>query len=77
MTLNPLPQLAGGLFLGDGGIETSLIFLDGLDLPEFASFVLLRDDAARGRMGEAGKAFAAHHRGATEKPLALISRAMR
>ena len=50
MTLNPLPQLAGGLFLGDGGMETSLIFLDGVDLPEFASFVLLRDDAGRERL---------------------------
>jgi 3-deoxy-D-manno-octulosonic-acid transferase len=42
-----------------------------------AAAMLLRDAAARGRMGEAGKAFAAHHRGATEKTLALISRAMR
>jgi homocysteine S-methyltransferase len=50
MPLNPLPQLAGGLFLGDGGIETSLIYLDGVDLPEFASFVLLRDDAGRLRL---------------------------
>lgn len=39
-----LPQLAGGLFLTDGGIETTLIFHDGLDLPYFASFVLLRDE---------------------------------
>jgi S-methylmethionine-dependent homocysteine/selenocysteine methylase len=36
-----LPQLDGGLFLTDGGIETSLIFLDGLDLPCFAAFHLL------------------------------------
>ena len=28
----------------DGGIETTLIFHDGLDLPEFAAFHLLRDD---------------------------------
>ena len=39
-----LPQLAGDLFLTDGGIETTLIYHDGLDLPCFASFVLLRDD---------------------------------
>jgi S-methylmethionine-dependent homocysteine/selenocysteine methylase len=38
---NSLPQLGGGLFLADGGIETSLIYLDGIDLPEFASFPLL------------------------------------
>ena len=37
-----LPQLDGGLFLTDGGIETSLIFNDGLELPDFAAFDLLR-----------------------------------
>jgi homocysteine S-methyltransferase len=40
-----LPQLEGDLFLTDGGIETSLIFHQGLDLPEFAAFVLLDSDA--------------------------------
>ena len=39
-----LPQLDGELFLTDGGLETSLIFHQGLDLPEFAAFVLLDDD---------------------------------
>jgi S-methylmethionine-dependent homocysteine/selenocysteine methylase len=39
-----LPQLDGDLFLTDGGIETSLIFHQGLELPEFAAFVLLDDD---------------------------------
>jgi S-methylmethionine-dependent homocysteine/selenocysteine methylase len=38
-----LPQLEGDLFLTDGGIETTLIFHQGLDLPEFAAFVLLDD----------------------------------
>lgn len=38
-----LPQLKGGLFLTDGGIETTLIFLEGLDLPYFAAFDLLKD----------------------------------
>jgi S-methylmethionine-dependent homocysteine/selenocysteine methylase len=43
-----LPQLAGDrLFLTDGGLETSLIFHDGIDLPEFAAFTLLEDDAGR------------------------------
>lgn len=37
-----LPQLDGHLFLTDGGIETTLIFHDGLDLPYFAAFDLLR-----------------------------------
>jgi S-methylmethionine-dependent homocysteine/selenocysteine methylase len=40
-----LPQLDGELFLTDGGIETVLIFHEGLDLPAFAAFDLLKDDA--------------------------------
>jgi S-methylmethionine-dependent homocysteine/selenocysteine methylase len=39
-----LPQLEGGLFLTDGGIETTLIYHQGLDLPAFAAFVLLADE---------------------------------
>jgi S-methylmethionine-dependent homocysteine/selenocysteine methylase len=39
---NALPQLTGGLFLTDGGIETTLIFHEGLELPDFAAFHLLR-----------------------------------
>jgi S-methylmethionine-dependent homocysteine/selenocysteine methylase len=39
-----LPQLEGGLFLTDGGIETVLIFHEGFDLPEFAAFDLLKDE---------------------------------
>ncbi len=43
-----LPQLAGDrLFIGDGGLETSLIFHQGLELPDFAAFTLLQDDAGR------------------------------
>ena len=38
-----LPQLDGGLFLTDGGLETTLIFHRGIDLPLFASFTLLGD----------------------------------
>jgi S-methylmethionine-dependent homocysteine/selenocysteine methylase len=38
---------SGRLFLTDGGIETTLIFDDGIDLPDFAAFHLLRDDAGR------------------------------
>lgn len=38
-----LPQLdEGGLFMTDGGIETTLIFHRGIDLPCFASFDLLK-----------------------------------
>jgi S-methylmethionine-dependent homocysteine/selenocysteine methylase len=39
-----LPQLEGDLFATDGGIETTLIFHQGLDLPAFAAFVLLADE---------------------------------
>jgi len=37
-----LPQLGDEFFLTDGGIETTLIFLEGLELPDFAAFDLLR-----------------------------------
>lgn len=40
-----LPQLGTGIFLTDGGIETTLIYLDGLELPYFAAFHLLKDAA--------------------------------
>src|SRR5262245_21156863 len=39
-----LPQLDGGLFLTDGGIETTLIYQEGFDLPFFAAFPLLRSE---------------------------------
>lgn len=39
-----LPQLEGGLYLTDGGLETTLIFHDGLELPDFAAFHLLADE---------------------------------
>ena len=36
-----LPQMGDKLFLTDGGIETTMIFHEGVDLPEFAVFVML------------------------------------
>jgi S-methylmethionine-dependent homocysteine/selenocysteine methylase len=39
-----LPQFDGGLFLTDGGLETTLIFHRGMDLPLFAAFTLLGDE---------------------------------
>jgi S-methylmethionine-dependent homocysteine/selenocysteine methylase len=42
---NALPQLDGSFFLTDGGIETTLIFHEGLELPDFAAFHLLQTDA--------------------------------
>ena len=41
---NGLPQLGDELFLTDGGLETTLIFHRGIDLPAFAAFVLLKDE---------------------------------
>jgi homocysteine S-methyltransferase len=49
---NNLPQAAGGLFLSDGGMETALIYLQGAELPHFASFVLLADAAGRTKLTE-------------------------
>lgn len=42
-----LPQLNGRVLLSDGGMETTLIFIDGLDLPCFASFPLLEHEEGR------------------------------
>ena len=36
-----LPQLSGGIFLTDGGLETVLVFLDRMELPCFAAFPLI------------------------------------
>ncbi len=42
-----LPQLSGGTFLTDGGLETDLIFNRGIEIREFAAHTLLDD--ARGK----------------------------
>ena len=42
-----LPQLDGSVLLTDGGLETTLVFIDGFDLPCFASFPLLERDDGR------------------------------
>ena len=42
-----LPQLGNEIFLTDGGIETTLIFHEGLELPHFAAFDLLRTPEGR------------------------------
>lgn len=46
-----LPQLRGGLFLADGGLETTLVFDEGMDLPCFASFPLLDSQSGRAILG--------------------------
>ncbi len=42
-----LPQSNGEILLTDGGLETTLIFEVGFDLPEFASFPLLESETGR------------------------------
>lgn len=39
-----LPQLSNRLFMTDGGLETTLIYHDGIPLPSFAAFDLLKDE---------------------------------
>nr|MDT0660030.1 homocysteine S-methyltransferase family protein [Micromonospora sp. DSM 115978] len=49
MTVQPaaLPQLDGELWIADGGLETTLLFVDGIDLPYFAAFPLVEGEAGR------------------------------
>ncbi len=42
-----LPQLAPRLFLTDGGLETTLIFHGGFELPDFAAFPLIETEVGR------------------------------
>ncbi len=39
-----LPQLTDRMFITDGGLETTLVFHDGIPLTSFAAFDLLKDD---------------------------------
>jgi S-methylmethionine-dependent homocysteine/selenocysteine methylase len=54
-----LPQANGKPFLTDGGLETTLIFHDGLVLPDFAAFTLLHDDAGIAALRKYFRAYAA------------------
>jgi S-methylmethionine-dependent homocysteine/selenocysteine methylase len=42
-----VPTLGGRLFLGDGGLETTMIYDEGIELEHFAAFLLLDDDRGR------------------------------
>ena len=53
-----LPQLSGRIFLTDSGLETELIFLDGIDLPSFASFPLLETERGLTRLRDYYQRFA-------------------
>ena len=56
---NALPQLGGELFLTDGGIETTLIFHDGLELLDFAAFDLLKSSAGTAALRKYFRAYGA------------------
>jgi homocysteine S-methyltransferase len=45
-----LPQMGDTIFLTDGGLETTLVFHRGLELPHFAAFDLLRTEAGRAEL---------------------------
>ena len=47
MPIHPLPHQSDRGYLTDGGIETCLIFLEGLDLRDFAAFELLTSSTGR------------------------------
>lgn len=56
---NALPQLSDKLFVTDGGLETTLVFLDGRELPHFAAFDLMKDEAGRGRLRDYYRSYVA------------------
>jgi len=47
---HPLSQTGDRLYLTDGGLETTLIFHDGMDLPCFTAFNLLKDETGTERL---------------------------
>lgn len=55
---NALPQSTGSLFLTDGGIETTLIFQEGLELPHFAAFHLLQSPAGEAALDKYFRTYA-------------------
>src|ERR1700759_2335664 len=66
--------LPGGstTFIGDGGLETTMIFERGIELPEFAAFQLLDDERGRAALRDYYEGFldlaAAHGAGFTPAP---------
>jgi homocysteine S-methyltransferase len=47
---NALPQLRGGIFIADGGLETTLVFHEGIALPYFAAFDALKTENGTARI---------------------------
>jgi homocysteine S-methyltransferase len=64
-----LPQLGPKVFLTDSGLETELLFNQGVDLPEFASFPLLTQREGTERLQEY---FRAHAKVAAESDAGFV-----
>jgi S-methylmethionine-dependent homocysteine/selenocysteine methylase len=47
-----LPQLADQLCITDAGLETELVFIKGVELPEFAAYHLLKSDTGTNQLVE-------------------------
>ncbi|GBD47798.1 homocysteine S-methyltransferase family protein [Methylopila sp. Yamaguchi] len=58
-----LPQLSDKLFLTAGGLETTLIFHQGVELPYFAAFILMDAEDGEARLAEECARFAEIARG--------------
>jgi homocysteine S-methyltransferase len=54
----PLPHQSSVPFLTDGGLETTLVFHEKIDLPCFAAFPLLKDAAGRKIMRQYYRSYA-------------------
>lgn len=52
-----LPQLRGATFLTDGGIETHMIFNQGVDAPHNAVFMMVDSDAGREQLRQYYRAY--------------------
>jgi S-methylmethionine-dependent homocysteine/selenocysteine methylase len=53
-----LPQLGSGLFVTDGGLETTLIYHGGFELPAFAAFDLLATESGSAALQRYFEAYA-------------------
>ncbi len=55
---NNLPQLSEKIFITDGGLETTLIFHEAWELPEFAAFQLMKDPKGYQRLQDYSRQYA-------------------
>lgn len=69
MNQNLTDLLEQNSFLTDSGLETTLVFHDGMDLPHFAAFTLLQSEQGRQRLKEY---YTRHFNIAREKKLGFL-----